>query len=87
MACGTGAPSSDSVATETVETTESAAEATHSPSPAAVDGGSLGPTRVAVNPTTNRIYVTNQLGGSVSVIDATTNQPLAKVPVARRRSA
>lgn len=39
------------------------------------------PARVAVNATTNRIYVTNQNSNNVSVIDGNTNAVLATVPV------
>src|SRR5262245_33111915 len=40
-----------------------------------------GPARVAVNPITNRIYVANQFGNSVSVIDGTSNSVIATIPV------
>jgi YVTN family beta-propeller protein len=39
------------------------------------------PQGVAVNPTTNRIYVTNLLDGTVSVIDGTTNTVIATIDV------
>jgi YVTN family beta-propeller protein len=45
------------------------------------DGLYDGPYGVAANPTTNRIYVTNPGGDSVSVIDGATNTVLATVPV------
>ncbi len=40
-----------------------------------------GPARVAVNPTTNRIYVTNQFRNTVSVIDGASNAVIATIPV------
>ena len=42
-----------------------------------------GPVAVAVNPVTNRIYVANDLGNSVTVIDGATIPPaaVATVPV------
>ena len=39
------------------------------------------PAGVAVNPTTNRIYVANQWSNNVSVIDGATNTVVATVPV------
>lgn len=39
------------------------------------------PESIAVNPDTNRIYVANSGGGTVSVIDGTTDKTLATVPV------
>jgi len=39
------------------------------------------PAGVGVNPTTNRIYVANELSGTVSVIDGATNTVVATVPV------
>ena len=40
-----------------------------------------GPWGVAINPTTNRIYVANFMSNDVSVVDGATNQLLATVPV------
>jgi YVTN family beta-propeller protein len=40
-----------------------------------------GPTGMAVNPTTNRIYVTNFISSDVSVIDGVSNTVVATVPV------
>ena len=40
-----------------------------------------GPARVAANPTTNRIYVTNQFSNNVSVIDGASNAVIGTVAV------
>lgn len=39
------------------------------------------PVEVAVNPSTNRVYVTNVLGNSVSVIDGTTDNVIATISI------
>src|SRR5437588_5068800 len=39
------------------------------------------PSYVAVNPTTNRIYVTNSISNTVSVIDGDSNTVIATVPL------
>lgn len=44
-------------------------------------GVGLSPLRVAANPVTNRIYVTNRSGNSVSVIDGATNVKLGDIPL------
>jgi YVTN family beta-propeller protein len=39
------------------------------------------PAGIAVNPTTNRVYVANTAGGTVTVLDGGTNTPLASIAV------
>ncbi len=40
-----------------------------------------GSTGVAVNPVTNRIYTANQFGGTVTVVDGTSNTVITNIPV------
>jgi len=40
-----------------------------------------GPQGIAINPTTNRVYVANYFGGSVSVLDSTSGSVLQTIPV------
>ena len=42
-----------------------------------------GPIAVAVNPTSERVYVANEGSNTVSVVDATTDQLIATIPVGR----
>ena len=44
-------------------------------------GVGTGPASVAVNPTTNRVYVTNQRSNTVSVIDGASNAVVVTIPV------
>jgi YVTN family beta-propeller protein len=46
-----------------------------------IPGAAHGPYGVAVNPTTNRMYVTNIHSGNISVIDTGTDKVVAVVPV------